>query len=237
MIFIALIYVDEREKNSNVPRILLSKGMSIVFKMLIAGDYVIDNVIGIERKTANDFINSLIDGRLFDQLNRLRENYEKAILIIEGNIHKTIRSRNIHRNAILGSYASIILDLDVYTLNTKDEEETAEIIKRMTLRNTKTKYTSSSLHKPKLRTLSEWQKFVLQCFPHIGPKIAQRILEYFGSIHTFCNATIHELSRLEGLNEKKAGEIYQLIHTIYKNSENKLTKNSTNKKSILDYLR
>lgn len=230
-----LIYVDEREKNSRVPTILGSKGVTIIFKTLEVGDYVIPNYVGIERKNANDYINSLIDGRLFNQLNRLKEGYEKSILIIEGDIYKAMKNRNIHRNAIIGSYISTILDVNVYILNTRNEEETAEVIKRIALHKPKPIRPSTIVRKPKLSAVVEWQMYILQCFPHIGPKFAQKILETFGSIHNFCNASLHELLHIEGLGEKRAGELYQIIHAIYKNYIEKKN-NIEHGKKILDYI-
>jgi len=237
VIFILIVYVDERERNSKVPEHLTAKGVTVIFKMLDVGDYIVNNVVGIERKTASDYINSLIDGRLFEQLSKLKERFDKTLLIVEGDIYKALKGRNIHRNAILGSHVSLFLDLGVFILYSRNEEETAELIKRIGLHKIKT---SLGLHIPRKSGASDiidWQKFVLQCFPHIGPKIAQRILEYFGSIYAFCNATIHELSRIEGLSEQKAAEIYQIVHSFYKDYEkNKLLRSNENQKSILDYV-
>lgn len=237
MIFILLVYVDERERNSKVPEYLTAKGVTVIFKMLDVGDYIVNNVVGIERKTANDYINSLIDGRLFEQLSKLKERFDKTLLIVEGDMHKALKGRNIHRNAILGSHVSLLLDLGVFIIYTRNEEETAELIKRIGLHKIKTSFDLRIPRKSGLSDITEWQKFVLQCFPHIGSKIAQRILEYFGSIHAFCNATIHELSRIEGLSEQKAAEIYQIVHSFYKDYEkSKLLRSNESQKSILDYV-
>ncbi|MEM4848930.1 MAG: helix-hairpin-helix domain-containing protein, partial [Ignisphaera sp.] len=114
---------------------------------------------------------------------------------------------------------------------------TAELIKRIGLHKVKTSFGLHIPRKSGITDITEWQKFVLQCFPHIGPKIAQRILEYFGSIYAFCNATVHDLSRIEGLSEQKAAEIYQIIHSFYKDYvKDKLTRLNENQKNILDYV-
>ncbi|MEM0371035.1 MAG: ERCC4 domain-containing protein [Ignisphaera sp.] len=228
------IYVDEREKNSKVPSLLISKGLTIIFKMLEAGDYSISNYIGIERKSANDYINSLIDGRLFDQLSRLKKVYEKTLLIIEGDIHKEIRNRNIHRNAIIGSYISILFDMGVHIITTRNEEETAELIKRVALYKPKPVRPLAMVHKPKINTVTEWQMYILQCFPYVGPKTAQKILEVFGSIYNFCNATLQELKRIEGLGDKRAGELYQIIHAVYRDYVERNV--SEHRKRIVDYI-
>jgi ERCC4-type nuclease len=205
--------------------------------MLDVGDYVIDNVLGIERKTANDYLNSIIDGRLFTQLSKLKERYDKVVLIIEGNIYKALKERKIHKNAVWGSYITITLDLGVAILYTRNEEETAELIKRLSYYKPHTIPTTSTPRKPKANNIVEWQKFILQCFPHIGPKITQRILEHFGSIHAFCNASLYELTRIEGLTEQKAAEIYQIIHAVYRYSSKTSSAYTTGvQKNILDYV-
>jgi ERCC4-type nuclease len=57
--------------------------------MLDAGDYLLmctDAIIGVERKTASDFANTLRDERLFPQLARLRELTPWAYLALVGTI-------------------------------------------------------------------------------------------------------------------------------------------------------
>ncbi|MEM1868772.1 MAG: ERCC4 domain-containing protein, partial [Acidilobaceae archaeon] len=66
----ARIYVDYREENSGIPGILESLGLIVIREYLEIGDYIIPGDIIIERKTAEDYINSLYDGRLFDQISR-----------------------------------------------------------------------------------------------------------------------------------------------------------------------
>ncbi len=231
-----IVYVDERERNSKVPQILISKGVTIIFKLLNVGDYIISNKVGIERKTASDFIKSLVDGRLFDQASRLVNEYEKAVIIIEGSLKEAARFSNVRRSAILGAYITLALDIGVITLNSRDEEETAEIIKRIAMRTEKLGNvaiaTKRPMQKPSSSEVSEWQLYILQAFPHIGPKTAVRILEKFGSIHNFCTASLSELAKIEGLGEKKASEIYQIIHAIYKDFK-ELKKDKS--KSIMDY--
>ncbi|MEM1678014.1 MAG: ERCC4 domain-containing protein [Ignisphaera sp.] len=228
-----IVYVDEREKRSSVPMILKSKGVTVLFKQLSVGDYVISNVIGIERKTAIDFAKSLVDGRLFDQAKRIAETFEKPVMILEGNFEDIQRFVRIHRNALLGAYISLGIGMNIILIQSKNEEETAEIIKRIALYQQKM-YKSSTALRPALKVnkggIAEWQLYILQCFPHIGPKIAHRIIEKFQSIRNFCNASIADLSRIEGLSERKAAEIYQIINLLA------IDKNDRTK-YIIDYLK
>jgi DNA excision repair protein ERCC-4 len=82
----ARIVVDERERRSGIPDLLLQAGAIIDFAQLKVGDYVVSPKTAIERKTIQDLLNSIYDGRLFVQCSQLNEHYAKPVLIVEGNI-------------------------------------------------------------------------------------------------------------------------------------------------------
>ena len=80
------ILVDERERKSGIPDLLRRAGATIDFAQLKVGDYVVSPETAIERKTIQDLLNSIYDGRLFIQCSQLNENYIKPVLIVEGNL-------------------------------------------------------------------------------------------------------------------------------------------------------
>jgi DNA excision repair protein ERCC-4 len=83
---LARIVVDERERKSGIPDLLRQAGKIIDFAQLKVGDYVVSPETAIERKTMQDLLNSIYDGRLFVQCSQLNEYYAKPVLIVEGNI-------------------------------------------------------------------------------------------------------------------------------------------------------
>lgn len=80
------IVVDEREKRSGIPDLLRQAGAFIDFAQLKVGDYIVSPDTAIERKTIQDLLNSIYDGRLFVQCSQLNEHYTKPVLVVEGNI-------------------------------------------------------------------------------------------------------------------------------------------------------
>jgi ERCC4-type nuclease len=82
----ARIVVDERERKSGIPDLLLHAGAIIDFAQLKVGDYIVSPETAVERKTIQDLLNSIFDGRLFVQCSQLNEYYVKPVLIVEGNI-------------------------------------------------------------------------------------------------------------------------------------------------------
>ena len=80
------IVVDERERKSGIPDLLRQAGATIDFAQLNVGDYIVSPETAVERKTIQDLLNSIFDGRLFVQCSQLNEHYVKPVLIVEGNI-------------------------------------------------------------------------------------------------------------------------------------------------------
>ncbi|HDL16131.1 MAG TPA: DEAD/DEAH box helicase, partial [Euryarchaeota archaeon] len=126
------IVVDTRELFSSITRELLNYNIISKPKRLEVGDYVISRRLCIERKTTEDFINSLIDGRLMSQAINLRQSYSRALMIVEGESLYTIR--NIRVEAVMGALISLTVDFNIPVLFTKNEKETAVLISRITER-------------------------------------------------------------------------------------------------------
>jgi ERCC4-type nuclease len=77
------VVVDDRERPSGVVA-ELEKLDALVLKIERVGDYCIDGAVLIERKTAADFAQSLIDGRLFGQAKRMATSSLRPAYIIVG---------------------------------------------------------------------------------------------------------------------------------------------------------
>ena len=214
------IYVDEREKSSRIPDMLKAMGLTVIFKLLPIADYVVSDNIAIERKRIDDFVSSVFDGRLFDQARRLSKTYSKPIFIVEGDF-SYVKRITTKRSSILGALISLALDFNLPIIFTSNAHETAEVIKYIALREQRSnkigkKSTIITVSKkPRLTETHEWQEYIVQSLPYIGPKLAKRLLEHFGSIHRIFNASVSELTKIEGLGEKRAAEIVRIIRAKY----------------------
>ncbi|MDD4128631.1 MAG: DEAD/DEAH box helicase [Candidatus ainarchaeum sp.] len=218
-----IIFSDSREQASNINKELFShEDVKLITKPLDIGDYVLSKDVCVERKTIEDFLNSMIDGRLFTQINNLRQNYAKPLIILEGNTTELFTLRNIHKNSIFGALTSIALDYQVPLLNSKDSNETAQILYVIAKREQKTNNKEVRIRVGrKGLTLSEQQRFIIEGFPLVGPNLAKALLEKFGSIKNIVNASEKELQELENLGKKKANLIQKVLREKY--DENKST--------------
>lgn len=215
-----VIYCDTRECSNHVVKILKKKFMDKCEtreKQLNVADYILGKV-AVERKTTNDFINSIIDKRLFSQIEKIKENYPKYLLIIEGEsiIH---HERKIHPNAVFGALASVALDSNFPVVSTKNENETARLLFAIAKREQMGSTTSITIRdaiKPKSE--NHKQEFLVAGLPSINSKTAKKFLKHFGSPIKFFNASLEELKKVEGIGEKKALSIYKLLRRKYEKS-------------------
>ncbi|MDO8538414.1 MAG: ERCC4 domain-containing protein, partial [archaeon] len=216
-----LIYVDTREQASQSARELQLKDDVIVrVKQLDIGDFVLADQIGVERKTVSDFLQSMIDGRLFNQLISLAANYERPLIILEGDMQELYSLRNIHPNAIKGAMASIALNYRIPIIFTKDLNETVEWLYLIAKREQLGKDKDIRLRVGrKAVTEKELQQFIVESLPSVGPTLAKNLLKHFGSVKKVFNASEKQLVKVEKIGEKKAKEIRKIVDAQF--NENK----------------
>lgn len=211
------IIIDHRETKSGVAKTLDRLGMELRFMALEIGDYIVSDRLAVERKRTDDFACSLIDGKrnLFAQLSDLARVYEKPVLIIEGE--DLFTSRQINPNAIYGSLASIAIDFGVSILYSRDEEETASILKILAKREqTENKREINPHGKKSASTLAEQQEYLISSISNIGPKAARNLLSYFGSVEAVMRADIEELKKVKQIGPKTAARIREVLESPYK---------------------
>src|SRR3989344_8596590 len=163
------IIVDIREKNSLIPSELIANGLEVEFRHLEVGDYIVKNVI-IERKTISDFLSSMINKRLFEQLESIK-NIQKKILIIEGIEEQELyyEKSGINENAIRGFILTILLTYNIPIIFTKNYEDSAKFIKVLAKKQENEKEFGINA-KRKSRDVNEQIQFIIEGFPGIGPR-------------------------------------------------------------------
>jgi len=208
------VVVDHREFSSKVVRNLTANGVLVEPQQLHVGDYVLSSRIGVERKSVDDFLGSLIEGKLFRQISNLRDEYSRPVLILEGE--NLLAKRNISHNAIFGSLSSINVDFGVPVITTKDASETADLLKVMAKREQRDDKKTFAIREEKTpMSLREQQQFVIEGFPNISSVIAKRLLDHFGSIRDIVNASEDELMEVKGVGKNISSEILEILNARY----------------------
>ena len=207
------IFADYREKSSGVIKKLIELGIKINLEKLDVGDYVLSPDICVEYKTIPDFIDSLIDKRLFTQLKDMQK-YRKQIIILEGD-EDIYSQRQLHPNAIRGMLAAITIDYGVPILATKNSDDTALLMAMIAKREQTEEKKGFTLHSSKPLTLKEQQEYIVSALPGVGPILSKPLLKKFGSVKKIINASEEKLKEVELIGEKKASKIKEITDSEY----------------------
>jgi ERCC4-related helicase/ERCC4-type nuclease len=208
------VTVDDRETSSRVVEVLHGLGAAIDLRRLEQGDYAIGDRILVERKTARDFVDTLVERDLFGQIKALAEAAPRPILIIEGDDLYT--TRNIQPNAIRGTLAAITVDMGVTLLFSRDAEDTANMLYVLAQREERERGERKMHPRKSYRSRREEQEYVLGAFPNIGLKNARLLLEEFGTLKAVIEADLDDLMAVRGIGEKTAEAIWDLARRPYR---------------------
>jgi DNA excision repair protein ERCC-4 len=207
------ILVDDRERPSGVvPELEKLERVVVKIEHLAVGDYCVDGAVLIERKTAVDFAQSLIDGRLFSQAGRMASSHLRPAYIVEGKSAEW-SGLGVSREALQGALVSLMLIFDVPVFRSLDLAESARLIfyigsQLVRLRDPGYQpYRQAKGKRKKTRQLR-----ILRSLPGIGPDRAKSLLERFKTVRACFNATATELMEIEDIGPKTAAVIDQVIN-------------------------
>lgn len=210
------IIIDHRE-SIDFDKEFLQLGAEIQRSQLLVGDFLCSDRTVVERKTRDDFESSILDGRLFTQLRNLVENYERPIIIIEGERQEEGR---LGKDALLGAYATLFIDYGASVFFTRHMRATAELIFAIAKHEQLAEKRPIRIYaKRKTLTLSQNQRAIIETLPLIGPKSARNLLLHFGNVENIMTAGERELSEVEGIGSKRAKLIRKTITEKYKEEE------------------
>jgi ERCC4-related helicase len=210
------IICDTRETASPVVRILSLIGVKLKLEQLPVADYVISERAGIERKSAQDFNDSIKDGRLFNELIDLKNNFERSILILEGD---PFLNSSINANALYGAISSIILNLGITIYKTNDPQETAMFLFQLAKKEQTEEKSDIKLRFEKAPIeMSYLLEYVVAGIPGVNARRAKNLLKEFKTLQNIFNSDIPDLTRVDNIGKKIAQEIYKISRYKYRDN-------------------
>lgn len=208
------IIIDSRELRSKVATSLYERGIKLIPEALPVGDFIVSDRVCVERKTAEDFISSIIDGRVFRQASLLLSNFDCPLMIVEGDVFESPR---IHPNAVRGALASLCIDFRLPILFACDIDETVLFLIALAKREQIEKNRHVSLRGRKKPVHdSALQEHIVSSLPSVGASLAKNLLSHFKSVEHVFNASEEELKDVPLLGEKKSKRIKDIIKKEYK---------------------
>ncbi len=207
------IIADYREKGSGVLKELIDK-VDLSLEKLDIGDYLLSSRVIVEYKTVQDFVDSIIDGRLLGQLKQLKQ-YERPLIIVEGT-EDIYSVRRIHPNAIRGMIATITVSYGIPLIQTKTSRDTAEYLIAIAKREQEEGKSEVTYHYGKPLTTKEQQEYFISALPNIGMGGAVPLLKHFKSVKNIINATEEELKDVDLIGQKKSKALKDIFDEEYR---------------------
>lgn len=174
------IIIDNREQK--LIEVLKKNHKTVAYesKQLDVGDIIVSKNVAIERKEGSDFISSLMDNRLFEQLSRLKETYPTPILILEGLNDTIFENTGMNIKSIYGALAFISYKLEIAVIPTRNIEDTAIVVERVAYREQiKDEMPVMSRSAPKNMDNFQRRCFILEGLLNVGPRKAEQLIDKF----------------------------------------------------------
>ena len=175
--------------------------------------YVLSDRLAVERRTGSTFLQGIQDKTLFTSAIFLREHFAIPILIVEGHVNYDYTL--FSPQAIRGALTSMLLEYGMSVLSTVDQEDTAAILGMLARQEQIGIPEISLIPKRKAADLPDLQRRVVEMLPGCGRVMARDLLQTFGSVTKVVEATEADLRQVHGIGNKKAAEIYKVLHADY----------------------
>lgn len=200
------IQIDTREP-AKIQRLAKKvwEAEELEFKTLPVGDIVCGNIC-IERKTVEDWLNSLTSGHLQKQVIQMQENYNTSYIIISGTFKNLFFRKNITTWTIdqwLGSLASVSARSKVKILQVDNDTQLMKLCKKLFDKHSDGKVfdiTNTELLKNQIDTEIMALKIAC-CFPRIGVKTAQKMFQKSPQIKSAIEIIITEMKKIGKFKE------------------------------------
>jgi ERCC4-type nuclease len=220
-----VIYVDTREPENIFKKLQALDGVEPIWQKLDAGDYFIPGEklsILLERKTVTDYVNSLFDTRLWEELEKVKSAVNSSeetilpILLIEGDWHFVLKYGTKKDKSTLGSaYASILSVIASWGINVVSSPAlswTPYVLASFTKWLGKPKKSSPPIVKPKAVTLDEMAIRVLCSLPHISVERAKKILKHYGTVKDALDNVGWWKHSIDGIGEVIVENVKSVLH-------------------------
>lgn len=204
------ITVDTGEVRCATYQHLLASGsVEVSTADLPCGDYILGEGFAVERKDAVDFIASIMDARLFGQVKRMKDEFQRVVFLLERDPFKT--PSGMQPEAIRGAISYLMAIEGVSVVNVPTPKEAAELMMTMARHVQEGLGYIPALRGAKPKNVSDLQQFLIEGLPGIGPKTAQGLLQHFGSARAVFSASAEELLKAPGIGKVSAQKIVDLL--------------------------
>lgn len=228
------LIIDSRE-NSSLTECIEIEALGLKIdtqkEWLEIGDYVFDDVC-FEAKSSFDFLQSVINKRIWSQIDNMDRAFENNNVIIYGSLDKAIKEYrkrvtkvslrgegifgrpSFLHNKFMGAIGKIILDTDCNVILVDNEKMAAKVICAVC----KMKPIDRSVYQPRIIkqkkiSTADLRIDVLMTIKGISETKAQMLIDEFGSIMEIGESTIKEISMIDGFGSTLARRVIDTLNS------------------------
>jgi ERCC4-type nuclease len=213
-----IVEVDTKEPESMYEEVVYQattnpkfKNIKVVRHGLVLGDYKCKN-LGIERKTVSDFVASIHDTRVMNQVFGMVNNYEYVYLLVSGFLKpsKTLKDEDIR--SILSSCADFEARYNIRIQFLPNDEYLAHYALVLCIKHASELKPLYALHRPELKTDDEAMLMMLG-IKGVGEKKANALLDYNSiSYISMCDPNVLCSIPNAKINQKLAMHIEEVLN-------------------------
>ncbi|MAL11596.1 MAG: hypothetical protein CMF74_18280 [Maricaulis sp.] len=217
------LIIDSREK-SNLSEFIISEAsrMNILTEKqwIEIGDYVYQDVC-FEAKSTIDFLQSVLNGRLWNQVDNMDRHYEYSIVIIHGSLHQVMAypkyvnmeiNEQLLKHKFYGAIGRLTLDTDCKVFWVESPQKAAKIITTIC----KMRPVKRSVIQPTLLkriTTDDLRLDMLCTIKGVSKSKAKKIIEKYGSVMEVGESNVNELSSIDGIGPTIAKRIIDTLNS------------------------
>ena len=218
-----VIYVDIREPKEMLDLIRREEVPAEV-KDLTWTDYLVcvgEYVIPVERKNAGDLVASIEDGRIFNQAYMMSTLSSVGYVVVEGSPSLALMESKFPRRAFIGALVSLGLKRSPYgyrghvnVVVLDSMYDTALFLALLHKQSEKGDLDRLPVLRVKGKKMMDKKGVLiamLQAIPGVGRERARRIAERFDSVEKLVNASVTEISSVEGVSLRLARVIKEYL--------------------------
>lgn len=203
------ILVDHREPQAIVDLLRSCPNVRVEVTALPVGDFVIGPII-VERKVVNDFEQSVMSGRMFDEANRIGLEIDAiGVVMLEGDLFG--QRQSLLTQGAMGAITCLSMVQHMSVIHSLDHVMTTYFLLKISQHHFFGLGYELPLHRSKPKTLLDAKRYLLQALPGVSGKNAVALLEHFGSAGAVMRASKADLLAVNGIGPKTADRILDVL--------------------------
>ena len=202
-----IVVCDLGEERSGIPQRLRDRGCAVDTTTLPAGDYLVSAAFGVERKASRDFVDSILNRKLYRQLAALADRHDYAALLVEGDSWEGDRRLPSPLVGELYHWISMRPNLTVIASPSLNYTALllADLARREQLGDLPAATPPPAAPTPTARTPRE----LLLGLPGVGPAGATKLTSRFTDLRAIANADQAELQ--QAIGAKRGAGLHTLL--------------------------